>query len=80
MPLIPTKHHAKVWHRDSVSIDRVRVNVRRAWAIDQVRDDLVKFKPYLPLITALRNEGMRDRHWKQVTTKLGKTVSPMMGK
>lgn len=30
-----------------------------------------EFKPYLPLIQALRNPGMRERHWQSLSTKLG---------
>ena len=33
---------------------------------DDCREELLKFKPNLPILLALRNEGMRDRHWKQV--------------
>ena len=29
-----------------------------------------EFKPYVPLIAALRQPGMRARHWDQLTTEL----------
>lgn len=36
----------------------------------QVRDELEHFRPNVPLITALRNPGMRDRHWNELSAKL----------
>lgn len=36
----------------------------------QVRDEVDVFRPKVPLITALRNPGMRDRHWNELATKL----------
>ena len=30
----------------------------------------------MPLITDLRNEAMRDRHWKQLMEDIGKTFDP----
>eukprot|EP00899_Mesostigma_viride_P012150 jgi/Mesvir1/20936/Mv08007-RA.1 len=35
-----------------------------------------EFKPHCPLITALRNPGMRDRHWDQLSTELGMDLHP----
>jgi len=45
---------------------------------EQIREELVNFKPHLPRAVALRNEGMRDRHWEQISEKVGKEVSPEM--
>ena len=33
---------------------------------NQVKYWIEEFKPYIPLIQALRNPGMRKRHWEQV--------------
>jgi dynein heavy chain len=30
-----------------------------------------EFRPYVPLIQALRNPGMRERHWQQLSERLG---------
>jgi dynein heavy chain len=37
---------------------------------------LATFKEHLPLITALREPGMRQRHWEQLTQKLGVSIAP----
>ena len=34
------------------------------------------FMPKLPLIVAMRNPGMRDRHWDKISDQLGLTVKP----
>lgn len=34
---------------------------------EQIKAELTEFKPNLPLITALRNPGMRDRHWSSIS-------------
>jgi len=34
------------------------------------------FRPHVPLITALRQQGMRDRHWANLSDKLGVEVKP----
>ena len=34
----------------------------------EVKDWIEEFKPYIPIIQALRNPGMRKRHWEQVMT------------
>ena len=31
---------------------------------DKVKTEMDKFKPNLPLMVALRKDGMKDRHWK----------------
>jgi dynein heavy chain len=37
----------------------------------QVRDEVDIFKPKVPIIVALRNPGMRDRHWDDLEAKSG---------
>ena len=29
------------------------------------------FKPHIPLISALHNPGMRERHWKELSSQIG---------
>jgi len=45
---------------------------------EQIKTELEEFKPYLPLVTGLRNEGMRERHWQQISEKCSVTVGPEM--
>jgi len=45
---------------------------------EQIKIELEEFKPYLPLVTGLRNEGMRQRHWEQISSKCGVQVGPDM--
>ena len=34
------------------------------------------FKPYIPLIQGLRNQGMRIRHWDQLSEDIGFNIQP----
>ena len=45
---------------------------------EQIKTELEEFKPNLPLVTGLRNEGMRQRHWEQISEKSGVQVGPGM--
>ena len=37
------------------------------------------FKPYVPLAVALRKDGMKDRHWDQISAKVGFDIRPKEG-
>jgi dynein heavy chain len=41
-----------------------------------VREEVEAFKPKVPLVVALCNPGMRDRHWEDLTKKIGMVVKP----
>jgi dynein heavy chain, axonemal len=48
-----------------------RLNLSQCSTIaEQVRKEVEEFRPKVPLITALRNPGMRDRHWNDLGEKL----------
>lgn len=48
-----------------------RLNLSQCNVIaEQVRGEVEEFRPKVPLITALRNAGMRDRHWDDLAEKL----------
>ena len=32
----------------------------------EIKKQIEDFKPFIPLIQGLRNQGMRNRHWEQV--------------
>src|SRR5690554_5727339 len=42
----------------------------------QIQEQIKEFKPNLPLITALRNPGMRQRHWELVSSHLKFRLQP----
>ena len=44
--------------------------------VEHIKEKLEDFKGNLPLITALLNPGMRDRHWKSLAASCGGNVQP----
>ena len=43
---------------------------------ETVKQDLDQFKPLVPVAIALRKEGMKDRHWEQLSKEIGFEVKP----
>lgn len=43
---------------------------------EKIKGELDEFKPKVPLLVALRNEGMTDRHWKSISEKAGFEIKP----
>ncbi|KAI8893820.1 dynein heavy chain and region D6 of dynein motor-domain-containing protein [Globomyces pollinis-pini] len=43
---------------------------------ESVKNKLEKFKVHIPLITVLRNPGLRERHWQAISELLGQPVTP----
>ncbi len=41
-----------------------------------VRAEIDAFKPVMPLVTALRNPGLRPRHWDNLSSELGFEIKP----
>ena len=41
-----------------------------------IRDECEAFKPLIPLVTALRNPGMRARHWGELSELIATRVDP----
>lgn len=39
-----------------------------------IRDQVAAFAPHMPLIEALRNPGLRDRHWTAISEVIGKPL------
>lgn len=35
-----------------------------------------EFKPKLPLMVALRKDGMKERHWAEVSKLVGQDINP----
>lgn len=44
-----------------------------------MKKNIDEFKPYVPLAVALRKEGMKDRHWDQITDKVKFDIRPVEG-
>jgi len=42
----------------------------------KIKEEIDSFKEYSPLVQALRQAGMRDRHWQQLTDVLGFELKP----
>ena len=45
---------------------------------DTIRKSLDEFRPYVPLAVALSTEGMKDRHWEEISKKVGFEIKPTM--
>ncbi|GAX80571.1 hypothetical protein CEUSTIGMA_g8008.t1 [Chlamydomonas eustigma] len=43
---------------------------------ESIRTEVEAFKTFVPLVQALRNPGMRDRHWDIISGKLGFKLNP----
>jgi len=44
---------------------------------EKVRHEMDAFKPKLPLMVALRKDGMKDRHWAEVSRLAGQEIDPL---
>lgn len=44
-----------------------------------IKGEVDEFRPFVPLALALRNEGMKERHWQQITDKVQFQVKPYEG-
>ncbi|CAG5057893.1 unnamed protein product [Parnassius apollo] len=40
-----------------------------------IRDDIDAFRPLIPILQAVKNPGMKERHWKQFMDRAGITVT-----
>ena len=41
-----------------------------------VKAQIDEFRPKVPLMVALRKKGMQERHWSQISAKIGFEVQP----
>jgi dynein heavy chain len=46
---------------------------------ETVRDKVQDFKPNVPIITSMRVDGMKDRHWDAISEKIGQVLKPYAG-
>merc|ERR1712204_114984 len=42
------------------------------------KEKIDEFAPNVPIVVGLRNTGMRERHWEQVSKMVGAKVDPQM--
>jgi dynein heavy chain len=57
-------------------IDRLLVFIDVQQVAVEIKNQIEDFKPNIPLIQALRNPGMRNRHWEMLTEELKLPVRP----
>jgi dynein heavy chain len=43
---------------------------------DKIKAHIDEFKPKAPLLVALRKEGMKERHWAEISEKVGFEINP----
>ena len=43
---------------------------------ERIKGEIESFRPHMPLILALRSPGMRERHWDELSSKLGINLHP----
>jgi dynein heavy chain len=46
---------------------------------ETVKEEVEAFKIYVPMAVALRTEGLKDRHWEQISQACGFEVKPYEG-
>ena len=46
---------------------------------ESIKNDIEEFKPFVPLATSLRTQGMKERHWNAISEKVGFEVKPFEG-
>jgi len=46
---------------------------------EQIKEMVEVFKPFVPMAVAMRTEGMKDRHWDQISAAVGFEVKPFEG-
>ena len=44
--------------------------------VEEIRASVEGFKPVVPIVMALRNQGMKQRHWDALSEKLGEKIAP----
>ena len=45
-------------------------------AAEKIKEEIDEFKPIMPCLTALRNPGLRERHWNAMSADLGFELLP----
>ena len=65
------------WFRDTLKAFKFFQELPDCLAVAKtIRQQIETFRPHMPLIAALRNPGMRQRHWDALTAELGFELHP----
>lgn len=70
------KNLTNAWRVMFKSVKQFKAQPGVLGVASKVKDEMDEFKPNLPLIQALRNPGMRDRHWDRLSDELEMNVHP----
>ena len=62
------------WSQKLAKLKKLMKNEAPVTVVESVTEKLDAFRPNIPLIAALRNAGLRDRHWKKISTLSGKPL------
>lgn len=57
-------------------IKQLSTNPQAKRIADQVRLKIDKFKIYLPILDAICQQGLNERHWLLISNEIGQTVNP----
>eukprot|EP00760_Papus_ankaliazontas_P005610 PhM_4_TR1266/c2_g4_i1/m.98871/K10408/DNAH; dynein heavy chain, axonemal len=60
------------WSREISKLQRALATEPPIRVVNAIKEKLDNFKPYLPLIAALRKPGLRARHWHKIGELIGK--------
>lgn len=59
-------------------IKQLSTNPQAKRIADQVRLKIDKFKIYLPILDAICQQGLNERHWLLISNEIGQTVNPTL--
>lgn len=57
-------------------IKQLSTNPQAKRIADQIRVKIDKFKIYLPILDAICQQGLNERHWLLISNEIGQTVNP----
>jgi len=75
-PVEVEKNWNDAWKVIAKSVKTFKSNSNLLEIVNNIKTQLLEFKPYIPMIQALRNPGLRDRHWEQISNELNQELNP----
>jgi dynein heavy chain len=70
------KYWNDAWKIIVKSVKTFKSNENLLEVVNKIKSEIFEFKPYIPMIQALRNPGLRDRHWEQISKELKQELNP----